>query len=68
MAQIADIEGIGEVYAKTLADKGINTTEALLETCATPTGRKKLADETQWETGPQMGKPRRFSPYQRDWQ
>jgi predicted flap endonuclease-1-like 5' DNA nuclease len=46
MAQIADIEGIGEVYAKTLADKGINTTEALLEKCATPAGRKKLANET----------------------
>lgn len=46
MAQIADIEGIGEVYAKTLADKGITTTEALLEKCATPAGRKKLAAET----------------------
>jgi predicted flap endonuclease-1-like 5' DNA nuclease len=47
MAQIADIEGIGEVYAKTLADKGITTTEALLEKCASPNGRKKLAQETE---------------------
>ncbi|MCB9418529.1 MAG: DUF4332 domain-containing protein [Ardenticatenaceae bacterium] len=47
MAQIVDIEGIGEVYAKKLADKGIKTTEALLETCATPAGRKKLAEETE---------------------
>lgn len=47
MAQIADIEGIGEVYAKTLADKGITTTEALLEKCASPSGRKKLAEETE---------------------
>ena len=47
MAQIADIEGIGEVYAKTLADKGITTTEALLEKCATPAGRKALAAATE---------------------
>jgi predicted flap endonuclease-1-like 5' DNA nuclease len=46
MAQIADIEGIGEVYANTLAEKGITTTEALLEKCATPAGRKALADAT----------------------
>jgi predicted flap endonuclease-1-like 5' DNA nuclease len=46
MAQIADIEGFGEVYANTLAEKGITTTEALLEKCATPAGRKALADAT----------------------
>ncbi len=46
MAHIADIEGIGETYAATLADKGIKTTEALLEKCATPAGRKALAEET----------------------
>ncbi len=46
MTHIADIEGIGEIYAKSLADKGITTTEALLEKCATPTGRKALAQET----------------------
>ena len=47
MAKITDIEGIGEVYAKKLANKGINTTEALLEKCASPSGRKTLADETE---------------------
>lgn len=47
MAQIADIEGIGEVYAKTLAEKGVTTTEALLEKCATPADRQKLAAETK---------------------
>jgi predicted flap endonuclease-1-like 5' DNA nuclease len=46
MAQIADIGGIGEVYAKTLAEKGVTTTEALLENCATPADRQKLAAET----------------------
>ncbi|MCP4425928.1 MAG: DUF4332 domain-containing protein [Chloroflexi bacterium] len=46
MAKIADIEGIGKTYAQTLAKQGISTTEALLEKCATPTGRKSLAKET----------------------
>ncbi len=46
MAHIVDIEGIGEVYAQTLAEKGIKTTEALLEKCASPAGRKALANET----------------------
>ena len=47
MAKITNIEGIGEVYAKKLANKGINTTEALLEKCTSPSGRKTLADETE---------------------
>lgn len=46
MAKIVDIEGIGAAYAKTLADNGISTTEALLEKCATPAGRKALAEAT----------------------
>ena len=46
MTQIADIEGIGAAYAQTLAEKGVTTTEALLEKCTTPAGRKALADET----------------------
>ncbi|MEJ2747342.1 MAG: DUF4332 domain-containing protein [Anaerolineae bacterium] len=46
MAHIADIEGIGAAYAQTLAEKGVTTTEALLEKCATPAGRKALAEET----------------------
>ena len=46
MTHIADIEGIGATYAQTLAEKGITTTEALLEKCAAPAGRKTLAEET----------------------
>lgn len=46
MAHIADIEGIGAAYAQTLAEKGVTTTETLLEKCATPAGRKALAEET----------------------
>ncbi len=44
--KIAEIEGIGDVYAAKLQDAGIKTTEDLLNKCATPTGRKKLAEET----------------------
>ena len=47
MANITNIEGIGEVFAKKLTEKGITTTEALLEKCASPTGRKALAGETK---------------------
>ena len=46
MAHIADVEGIGAAYAQTLAEKGVTTTETLLEKCATPAGRKALAEET----------------------
>ncbi len=44
--KIAEIEGIGEVYAEKLQAAGIKTTDDLLEKCATPTGRKKVAEET----------------------
>ena len=47
MARIADIEGIGEVYANKLAEKGITTTEALLKKCATLAGRKSIASLTE---------------------
>ncbi len=43
---IAQIEGIGEVYAEKLKAAGIATTEALLEKCATPKGRAALEEET----------------------
>lgn len=43
---IIDIEGVGEVYAKKLQDAGIRTTEALLEACASPKGRKEMAEKT----------------------
>ena len=47
MAAIADIEGIGAVQAKKLVAAGVKTVEGLLETAASPAGRKKLADETK---------------------
>lgn len=46
MANVIDIEGIGEVYAQKLRDEGIATTDALLEQGATPRGRKELAEKT----------------------
>ena len=47
MAKIVGIEGIGESYAQKLIDAGIETTEALLEKCADPSGRKKLSEATE---------------------
>lgn len=44
--KIADIEGIGPVYAEKLQAAGIKTTEEYLTKCATPAGRKALAEET----------------------
>lgn len=43
---IAQIEGIGEVYAAKLQEVGIKTVEALLEKCASPKGRKELEEAT----------------------
>lgn len=43
---IAQIEGIGEVYAAKLKAAGISTVEALLEKCASAKGRKDLEAET----------------------
>lgn len=44
--KIAEIEGIGDAYAAKLQEVGIKTTEDLLKECATPAGRKKVAEET----------------------
>ncbi len=44
--KIAEIEGIGATYAEKLEAVGIKTTEDLLNACATPAGRKKIAEET----------------------
>ncbi len=44
--KIAEIEGIGDTYAEKLQAVGIKTTEDLLKACATPAGRKKIAEET----------------------
>lgn len=44
--KIAEIEGIGATYAEKLEAVGIKTTENLLTACATPAGRKKIAEES----------------------
>lgn len=44
--KIIDIEGVGEAYAEKLIAAGVTTTDALLNKCATPAGRKALAEET----------------------
>lgn len=44
--KIIDVEGIGPVYAEKLQAAGIKTTEEYLAKCATPSGRKALAEET----------------------
>jgi predicted flap endonuclease-1-like 5' DNA nuclease len=46
MPNIIDIEGIGEVYAGKMLEAGIPTTEALLETGATPQGATPQGRET----------------------
>ncbi len=47
MARIINIEGIGPVYKQALKQKaGITTTEALLETAASPRQREQLAATT----------------------
>jgi len=44
MANIVDIEGIGEVYTEKLAGIGITTTQALLKRGSTPKGRQEIAE------------------------
>lgn len=44
--KIEQIEGIGEAYAKKLEAAGVKTTDDLLKTCASKSGRAKLAEET----------------------
>ncbi len=44
--KIIDIEGIGDVYAEKLMAAGINKVSELLDKCAAPKGRKKLAKAT----------------------
>ncbi len=45
--KIIDVEGIGPVYAAKLEAAGIKTTDDYLEKCATPAGRKSLAEQTE---------------------
>ena len=44
--KVIDIEGVGAAYAEKLNAAGIETAAQLLEKCATPAGRKALAEET----------------------
>lgn len=44
--KIIDIEGVGEVYAEKLQAAGINKSNEFLEKCASPKGRKELAEAT----------------------
>ena len=44
--KIIDIEGVGDVYAEKLVAAGINKVSELLDKCAAPKGRKKLAEAT----------------------
>lgn len=47
MTKLEVIEGIGEVYARSLREKaGIGTVEELLEAGATPAGRKAIEEKT----------------------
>ena len=46
---LIDIEGIGEVRAKTLADAGLKTTDDLLKEAGSATGRKNLAAKTGFD-------------------
>ena len=44
--KVIDIEGVGDVYAQKLIAAGIEKVDELLKKCATPKGRKELADAT----------------------
>lgn len=43
---VETIEGVGEVYGEKLKAAGVKTTEDVLAKCATPKGRKELAEAT----------------------
>lgn len=44
--KLTEIEGIGPVYAETLAGQGLKTTEDLLNACASKKGREELVEKT----------------------
>jgi predicted flap endonuclease-1-like 5' DNA nuclease len=46
MANLLDIEGVGEVYSQKLVDAGVANTDALLQMGATPKGRKSIAEKS----------------------
>jgi predicted flap endonuclease-1-like 5' DNA nuclease len=45
MANLLDVEGIGEKYAAKLKEAGVANTDALLKIGSTPKGRKELAEK-----------------------
>lgn len=47
MARLIDIEGIGEKYAKKLAEAGVTSTDKLLEVGGAPKGRQELAEKAE---------------------
>lgn len=55
MAKIASIEGIDEAAVGKLTATGVSTTEALLDACSTPAGRKELAAKTGLEASKLLG-------------
>ncbi len=55
MAKIAAIEGIDEAAVEKLTATGVSTTEALLDACSTPAGRKELAAKTGLEASKLLG-------------
>ncbi|MCX5977385.1 MAG: DUF4332 domain-containing protein [Coprothermobacterota bacterium] len=46
MANLKEIEGVGESYALKLKEAGIDTTDELLEKGASPKGRKEIAAQS----------------------
>jgi predicted flap endonuclease-1-like 5' DNA nuclease len=46
MTKLEIIEGIGPIYAQQLREAGISTIEGLLESGATPEGRKEIQEAT----------------------
>jgi predicted flap endonuclease-1-like 5' DNA nuclease len=46
MTALIDIEGIGPKYAATLKEAGVTSTEDYLSKCASPKGRKAMAEAT----------------------
>jgi predicted flap endonuclease-1-like 5' DNA nuclease len=46
MAKVIDIEGIGPASAEKLQKAGVRSVERLLKECATPKGRRALAEAT----------------------
>ena len=46
MSKLVEIEGIGDAYAGKLEGAGVKSTDDLLEKCATPAGRKEIAEKS----------------------